>query len=129
MTFIRDNEYQDGSAVGALVGAFAIWQGLLTRNTHTKPHQLAFALVCTSESRALRVASFLHRNRACATTQVSRLQALPRADWRVQGATRREVQSLANLEGLFTWLRRAAHAHQVELANLRLPSPSQGHAA
>ena len=120
MNSTRDNEYQDGMAVGALVGALGLWRTLLGNNKHTQPQQLAFALACSSESRALRVAAFLRRNRACAATRIDQIDAAARADWLVQGATRREVQSLANLESLFTWLRRAAHAHQVNLLDLRL---------
>lgn len=120
MNFTRDNEYQDSMAVGALVGALGLWRNLLDDNKHIQPQHLTFALACTSESRAHRVAAFLRRNRACARTRIDQVDAAARADWLVQGATRREVQSLANLEDLFTWLRRAAHAHQVNLLDLRL---------
>jgi len=120
MNRTRDNEYQDSRAPGALVGALSLWRALQRNDTHTQPQHLTFALACSSESRALCVAAFLRRNRACATTRVDQIEAHPRTDWRVQGATRREVQSLPNLEGLFTWLREAAHAHQVNLLDLSL---------
>lgn len=119
MNFPNDNEYQDSLAVGSLVGALVLWQALVAANGHDLRQQLAFRLVCPSESRALRVAGFLRRNRACILTRVNYIEAERGGDWRVEGATRHEVQSLANLEALFTWLRRAAQAHQVKLLNLR----------
>jgi hypothetical protein len=120
MKAMRDNEYQDSNTVGALVGALALWRTLQVSNRQSQPQQVTFELVCSSESRALRTAAFLRRNPACTTTSVTYVQAKPRADWRVQGATRREVQSLANLERLFTWLRQAADSHQVRLTDLHL---------
>jgi hypothetical protein len=120
MHSFRDNEYQDSRATGSLVGASRLWRHLLINHGHTKARHLAFALACTSESRALRVAAHLHRSRACAATRIDQIDAEPRTNWLVQGTTLPEVQSLANLEGLFTWLSRAAHAHQVRLVALEL---------
>ena len=120
MSLTSDNEYQDSRAVGALVGALALWRNLLTDNQHVQPQQLAFALVCPNEARALGMAAFLRLNPSCATTWVNHIHADPLANWRVQGATRLEVQSLQNLEGLFTWLRQAAASHEVSLTDLTL---------
>jgi len=120
MNFFRDNEYQDSQAVGSVVGALGLWQALVAADDEARPRQLAFTLVCSSESRASRVAGYLRRHHACAVTRVSRVEARHREDWRVEGATRYEVQSLANLEGLFTWLRGAANSHQVKLVSLAM---------
>lgn len=114
----RDDEYQDSLATGSLVGALALWQSLLAANRHTQPQQLAFGFVCSSESRARRVAAALLRHRACATARVHPTEGKARADWRIEGTTRQEVQSLPNLEGLFTWLTTAAQDHQVTLHDL-----------
>jgi hypothetical protein len=70
----------------------AMWQALVAADRAAQSHHLAFRLVCSSESRAARV----------------------------EGATRPEVQSLANLETLFTWLRRTANSHQVSVAKVWL---------
>ena len=120
MNVTLDDEYQDSRTVGALVGALALWRSLLSSDQQAQPQQLAFSLVCPSEARALGMAAFLRLNPACATTWVNYIHADPLANWRVQGATRLEVQSLQNLEGLFTWLRQAAASHQVNLTDLSL---------
>jgi hypothetical protein len=120
MIVFRDNEYQDSQAVGSVVGALILWQALVAADNEARPQQLAFTLACSSESRASRVAGFLRRHRACAVTRVSRVEARHPEDWHVQGTTRHEVQSLANLEALFTWLRGAANSHQVKLVSLAM---------
>jgi hypothetical protein len=116
----RDNEYQDSGATGSLVGALALWRALVAAKAHTRPRQLVFGIACSSESRARRVAAHLRRNSACARTQVNSVAADARKNWRIDGSTRAEIQTLANLEHLFTWLRRASRSHQVHLLELRL---------
>ena len=120
MHFLSDNEYQDSQVPGSLVGALALWRTLLTASEHVIPQQLVFAIACPSEARARRVAAHLRRNRACAQALVKQVDGEVRKDWHVEGATRSEIQSLGNLEHLFTWLRKVARSQQVELLHLRL---------
>ncbi len=114
----RDDEYQDPRLMGSLVGAFHAWQVLVDAADQVEPQHLAFAFSCPSESRARRVAAFLRRRIACETTRVSHVDGRTRDEWRVDGVTRHEIQSLRNLERLFTWLRTAAQSHQVALIGL-----------
>jgi hypothetical protein len=121
MNSFRDNEFQDSRSVGSLRSALGLWQDLLVAGTDSHFRPVVFHLRCASESRAHRVAGFLRRRRACAITRVS-WDPAGEGHWRLDGATRHEVQTLANLEHLFTWLRRAAHSHQVDLATCELGS-------
>lgn len=114
MKFSQDDEYQDSRAPGSLAGASVLWRRLLASRLQSEPQRLGFRLRCSSESDAELLAATL-RQRDGASARVHRIESLSQPGWCIQGETQSEIQSLANLEDLFTWLRQVAHTHQVEL--------------
>ena len=113
-----NTEYQDPRLPGSLSRALQAWQILVARRCEGNPQHIAFTFSCPSESRAHRVAGFLRRRLVCGATTVSRIEGGSRDEWHVDGKTRYQMQSLRNLEHLFTWLRGTAHRHQVQLIDL-----------
>jgi hypothetical protein len=114
----RDDEYQDSLLAGSLAGALRAWLRLLASNTEAIPLRVVFTLSCPGESRALRVAGYLRRRLSCPKTTIGRIDGGTRDEWQVEGTTVAEVQSLADLERVFTWLSRTANRHQVRLIGL-----------
>ncbi|HSA54356.1 MAG TPA: hypothetical protein VLE53_01575 [Gemmatimonadaceae bacterium] len=116
----RDNEYHDPFAPGSLVSTLRLWQALLAGEHAKIPQYVSFALQCTGEARANRLASGLRRRMACKTTIVSRVGESGQDLWQVVGVTYRQMQSLENLEHVSSWLRAAAVSYQVELVRMSL---------
>lgn len=124
MTRRSDKTYQDPSTAGSLSSALRLWKALRARRRETAIAQIAFTLSCWSESRAARVAAFLRRRRACAVTRVHRVAGGTRDAWHVDGSMTPAIHTLTDLEAVWTWLRRAAHSHQVTLLRITLASAS-----
>ncbi len=120
----RDNEYHDPRTLGSLSGSLRMWQGVRPEVKEEVPHHLTFTLSCPSESRANRVAGHLRRSLACGVVRVSRVEAPGEPGWQVQGSTHFEIQTLARIERLSSWLRRSAGQHQVYLVGLDLAESS-----
>ena len=117
MTTLRD-EYHDPGAVGSLRGALHTWRTLHDARREAVPSSVRFTLSCRSEARAHRVAGFLRRRIACRVTQVHHVAGAHRDTCHVHGSTHREVQSLTNLQYLWTWLRCTADSDQVALLRI-----------
>ena len=115
MTPSRGSVYQDPNLPGSLVAALRAWQALAVSGRSRDLQQLAFTLSCSNASLAHNVAWFLHGRPVCEATTVTHFDRGDREEWHVTGTTRRQLQSLSNLERLFTWLRVAASNHQVHL--------------
>lgn len=92
-----------------------LWQSLLAAGRDAEILRIIFTLSCSSESRATRVAGFLRRRRACSATRVHHVTGASRDTWHVHGSMHPAIQSLPDLEAIWTWLRRAAQSHQVAL--------------
>jgi hypothetical protein len=121
MTASLDNEYQDSTALGSLVGALGMWRALLASRQHAEPQQLTFAYVCPSKTVARELAACLRGRDSSAVTAVGPHRgALAFDEWQVQGITRREVQSLPQLERLLTRLRLAGADHRSKLVILAI---------
>jgi hypothetical protein len=121
MTASLDNEYQDSTALGSLVGALRMWRGLLASNRHADPQQLTFAYLCPSKTVAGTLAEFLSECDSSAATAVGpRRGTLAVDEWQVEGMSRREVQSLPHLERLLTRLRLAGADHRSTLVSLAI---------
>jgi hypothetical protein len=119
MTSSLDNEYQDSTAPGSLVGALRMWRILLASSQHEEPRHLTFAYACPSRTMARDLADFLRDAEASAVDPVRPGRgALALDEWQVEGITRREVQSLPALEGLLTRLRLAGAGHRSRLVSL-----------
>lgn len=118
MTPSADNEYHDPESVGSLRGAMDMWLALRAAGRDGVAAPIRFTLLCSSESRARRVAGFLRRRISCHMTRVQDHPGTGQAAWQVQGSTHAQIQSLTNLEHLWTWLRRAADSHQVDLVEV-----------
>lgn len=111
----RDSEYQNPDLPGSLVGAFRAWQALTASGRTRDLQRLAFTLSCPDADSAHKVAWFLDQRPICEATKVTRIDRDGREEWHIIGTTRQEVQSLTNLERLFTWLRVVAINYQVDL--------------
>lgn len=121
MTASLDNEYQDSTALGSLVGALGMWRGLLASRRHADPHQLTFAYVCPGQPEARALAAFLRDHDSSAVTAVGPQRgALAFDEWQVQGITHRKVQSLPQLERILTRLRLAGADHRSRLVTLAI---------
>lgn len=116
----RDNEYQDPVSPGSLVSTLRIWQALQAGGHEEIPQYVSFALQCTGEARANRLASSLRRRLSCKTTMVRHVDGGSRDLWQVEGVTYREMQSLEGLQQVSSWLRAAAVSHQVRLIQISL---------
>jgi len=117
----RSNKtYQDPSTAGSLSSALRLWQSVHDVPRDTAILHVSFTLSCWGESRATRVAGFLRRRRACAGITVHRVAEARRDTWHVHGSMNPAIQSLSDLEATWTWLRRAAQSHQVDLLRVTL---------
>jgi hypothetical protein len=116
-----DNEYQDRAEPGSLVGALGMWLTLLANNQHGDPQQLTFAYACPSKSVARNLADFLRDRQSSPVTAVAPCRGVLALDqWRVEGITHRQVQSLQALERLSTGLRLAGADHRSTLVSLAI---------
>lgn len=118
MTNARDNEYGDPASPGSLVSMLRIWQALQAGGHEELPQYVSFALQCTGEARANRLASALRRRLLVKTTLVRHVEDGARDLWQVEGMTHSEPQSLQGLEQVSSWLRAAAVSHQVRLIRM-----------
>lgn len=121
-TVIRhpDNVYQDPGLPGSLVAALRAWQALVLRGDQIDLRQLAFTYSCPSITVAHEVSALLHQRPTCETTMLSRVGVGSGQVWQVRGTTCHQVQSLVNLERLFTWLRTVGQTHRASLTVLSL---------
>ena len=115
-----DKTYQDPRTAGSLSRALRLWQSLRASCRETVTTQICFTISCWGESRATRVAGFLRRRRACAVTRIHQVAGARRDTWHVHGVMHPAIRSLPDLEATWTWLRRAAHSHQVALLRVTL---------
>ena len=116
----RDDEYHDPDLPGSLVGAFRAWQMLRAEGGHGNPQQFAFTFSCPSASVAHEVSAFLHGGTMQEVTTRGPRNGGVYPEWHVGGATRRQIQSLENLERLSTWLRSVGQRHRAPLIQLAL---------
>ena len=120
-----DKKYQDPHAAGSLSSLLRVWQRFRTSGRDAAATRISFTLSCGGEARATRLAGFLRRRRACEVTRVHNVAGARRDTWHVHGSTRSAIHSLPDLEGIWTWLRQAAHNHQCTLLRIALtPSAS-----
>lgn len=124
MTTRSSKTYQDPRSAGSLSHALKVWQALLASGREAGSIRIVFTLSCWSESRALRVASFLRRRQACTVNRVRQIRGGSRDRWHLYGSMTPAVHSLADLEGTWSWLRRAAVSHQVSLVRVALARPA-----
>ena len=120
MTTRSETTYQDPRAVGSLSGLLHLWQRHQASGHDAATSRVTFTLSCWGEARAARVAGFLRRRRACAVTRVHHVRGARRDTWHVHGSMHPAIHSLPDLEAIWTWLRRAAHSHQVNLLRITL---------
>jgi hypothetical protein len=123
----RDNEYQNPTSIGSLVGARACWLALRAAGAHVIPQQFEFTFACPTLPIAHGLAAFL-RDSMVWVSPVSLPAAHPAATqhhpFQLDGLTHRNVPSLEHLEHMFTSFRRMGQRHRSTLAGLRLVGAS-----
>ena len=115
-----DKTYHNPQAIGSLSAALKVFDALRAAEREKKKIRIVFTLSCWSESRAQRVAAVLRRNRSCRVTRLRQVSGGTRDKWQIYGSMTPAVYSLADLEATWSWLRRTAERHQVDLMRVAL---------
>jgi hypothetical protein len=115
-----DKTYHNPQAIGSLVGRPQSLRCAPCAEREKKKIRIVFTLSCWSESRAQRVAAVLRRNRSCRVTRLRQVSGGTRDKWQIYGSMTPAVYSLADLEATWSWLRRTAERHQVDLVRVAL---------
>jgi hypothetical protein len=115
-----DTTYQDPRGAGSLSRALGAWRRLQESGDPSGATRVGFTFSCGGESRATQVAAFLRRRRSCTELRLHQISGGRRDIWHVQGSLDPARRALPDLEGIWTWLRKAADSHQVTLLRVAL---------
>jgi len=115
-----DKTYHNPKAIGSLSAALKVFDALRAAERDKQKIRIVFTLSCWSESRAMRVATVLRRNRSCRVTRLRQVSGGTRDKWQIYGSMAPAIYSLTDLEATWSWLRGTAESHQVDLVRVAL---------